>query len=35
MIEEGAHLSENSIKLSGDILVDRSSTISPPTHPSS
>ena len=34
MIEEGVHLSENGIKLSGDILVDRSSTISPPAPPS-
>ena len=34
MIEDGVHLSENGIKLSGDILVDRSSTISPPAPPS-
>ena len=35
MIEEGAHPRGNGIKLSADILVDRSFTISPPTPPSS
>ena len=33
MIEDSTHLSGNSIKLLADILVDRGSTISPPTPP--
>ena len=35
MIEDSSHLSGNSIKLLADILIDRSSTFSPPTPPSS